>query len=44
VWSYQEPLPECTPIALLLCVYNERIDAIYVENELMPVSTTIWSE
>jgi uncharacterized protein (DUF427 family) len=44
VWSYQEPLPECTPIAHFLCVYNERVDAIYVDDELLPVPTTIWSE
>ena len=44
VWSYQEPLPECTPIAHFLCLYNERADAIYVDDELMAVPTTIWSE
>jgi uncharacterized protein (DUF427 family) len=44
VWSYQEPLPECTPIAHFLYLYNERVDAIYVDDELMPVPTTIWSE
>jgi uncharacterized protein (DUF427 family) len=44
VWSYQEPLPECTPIAHYLCPYNERVDAIYVDDELMPVPKTIWSE
>jgi uncharacterized protein (DUF427 family) len=44
VWSYQEPLPEGTPTAHFLCMYNECVDAIFVEDELMPVSTTIWSE
>ncbi len=44
VWSYQEPLPECTPIAHFLCLYNERVDAIYVDDEVMPVPTTIWSD
>jgi uncharacterized protein (DUF427 family) len=44
VWSYQEPLPEYTPIAHFLCLYNERVDAIYVDDELMPVPKTIWSE
>jgi len=38
---YQELLPECTPTAHFLCVYNERVDAIYADDELMPVSTTI---
>ena len=44
VWSYHEPLPECTPIAHYLCLYNERVDAIYVDDELVPVPKTIWSE
>jgi uncharacterized protein (DUF427 family) len=44
VWSYREPLPACTPIARLLCFFNERIDAIYVDDELLPVPQTIWSE
>ncbi len=44
VWNYQEPLPESTPIAHFLCLYNERVDAIYVDDELVPVPTTIWSE
>jgi uncharacterized protein (DUF427 family) len=44
VWSYQEPLPESIPIAHYLSFYNERIDAIYVDDELMPVTKTIWSE
>ena len=26
VWYYPEPLPEATPIAGLLCFYNERVD------------------
>jgi uncharacterized protein (DUF427 family) len=44
VWSYHETLPECTPIAHFLCLFNERVDAIYVDDELMPVPKTIWSE
>ena len=44
VWSYDEPLPACTPIGRFLSLYNERVDAIYVDDELMPVPTTIWSE
>ena len=44
VWSYQESLPECTPIAHFLCLYNERVDAISVDDELMTVPKTIWSE
>jgi len=44
VWSYHEPLPESTPIAHYLSFYNERVDAIYVDDEAMPVPKTIWSE
>ena len=44
VWSYREPLPESTPIAHYLCFYNERVDAIYVDDELMSIPKTIWSE
>ena len=35
---------ECTPITQYLCLYNERVDAISVDDELMAVPTTIWSE
>jgi len=44
VWSYREPLPACSPIASSLCFFNERVDAIYVDNEPLPVPKTIWSE
>ena len=44
VWSYSEPLPACSLIARYLCFFNERVDAIYVDNELIPVPKTIWSE
>jgi len=44
VWSYREPLPACSPIAHFLCFFNERVDAIYVDNELIAVPKTIWSE
>jgi uncharacterized protein (DUF427 family) len=44
VWSYREPLPACSPIAGYLCFFNERVDAIYVDDEPIPVPKTIWSE
>lgn len=44
VWSYRQPLPECTTIGGLLCFYNERVDAIYVDDALVPTPRTIWSE
>jgi uncharacterized protein (DUF427 family) len=44
VWSYREPLAACSPIANFLCFFNERVDAIYVDDELMPAPKTQWSE
>jgi uncharacterized protein (DUF427 family) len=44
VWSYREPLPACLPIARLLCFFNERVEAIYVDDDRLPVPKTIWSE
>jgi uncharacterized protein (DUF427 family) len=35
VWSYPTPLPESLHIAGLLSFYNERVDAIYVDDELI---------
>lgn len=43
VWSYRDPLPACSPLAKSLCFFNERVDAIYVDNELIAVPKTIWS-
>ena len=42
-WCYREPLPACSPIAGLLCFFNERVDAIYVDDELVPKPITPWS-
>src|SRR6266568_4981462 len=44
VWSYREPPPACLPIARLLCFFNERVEAIYVDDDRLPVPKTIWSE
>jgi uncharacterized protein (DUF427 family) len=43
VWSYEDPVVECPKIKGLLCFFNERVDAIYVDGEKMPVPTTKWS-
>ena len=43
VWSYREPLPPCLLIEKLLCFFNERVDAIYVDDELVSKPKTIWS-
>ena len=44
MWCYREPLPACLPIAGFLSSFNERVDAIYVDDELLPTPKTIWSE
>ncbi len=44
VWSYREPLPASTPIEGLLCFFNERVDAIYVDEEPVPKPITPWSQ
>jgi uncharacterized protein (DUF427 family) len=44
VWSYRNPLPACMPIEGLLSFFNERVDALYVDGELMPKPKTPWSE
>jgi len=44
VWSYRDPLPACTPIDGLLCFFNERVDAIYVDDELVTKPITPWSQ
>jgi uncharacterized protein (DUF427 family) len=44
VWSYREPLPACSPIEKLLSFFNERVDAIYVDDERIAVPRTPWSE
>ena len=43
VWSYPSPIPECPKITGLMCFFNERVDAIYVDGELQPKPQTRWS-
>jgi uncharacterized protein (DUF427 family) len=43
VWSYPAPIPECPKIENLLCFYNEKVDAIYVDDELQPRPLSPWS-
>ena len=43
-WSYRNPLPACLPIDGLLSFFNERVEAIYVDDELIAVPRTPWSE
>ena len=43
VWGYPEPIPECPKIKNLLCFFNEKVEAIYVDGELESVPETPWS-
>ena len=43
VWSYPSPIPEIPKIENLLCFYNEKVDAIYVDDELQPKPKSPWS-
>jgi uncharacterized protein (DUF427 family) len=43
VWSYRYPIPECPKIQGLLAFYDERVDAVYVDGELVPKPQTPWS-
>jgi uncharacterized protein (DUF427 family) len=43
VWSYPTPIPESPKLERLLCFYNEKVDAIYVDGELQPKPKTPWS-
>ena len=43
VWSYPSPIPECPKITGLMCFFNERVEAIYVDGELQPKPQTRWS-
>ena len=43
VWTYRFPIPECPRIEDLLCFFDERVDAVYVDGELQPKPDTPWS-
>ena len=43
VWSYADPLPEAYKIKDCLCFFNEKVDAIYLNNVLVPKPETPWS-
>jgi uncharacterized protein (DUF427 family) len=44
VWSYRNPLPACLQIDGLLSFFNERVEAIYVDDEPIAVPSTPWSQ
>jgi uncharacterized protein (DUF427 family) len=42
-WCYRHPIPECSKIENLICFYNERVEALYVDGQLEPRPRTRWS-
>lgn len=42
-WSYPDPIPECPRIKGLIAFFNERVDQIYVDDELQEKPVTKWS-
>jgi uncharacterized protein (DUF427 family) len=42
-WYYRHPIPECGKIENLVCFFNERVDALYVDGALQPRPRTRWS-
>jgi uncharacterized protein (DUF427 family) len=42
VWSYPDPLPECSAIRGRVCFFNEHVDLI-VDGERVPRPFTPWS-
>ncbi len=42
-WSYPEPIAECPRIKGLICFFNERVDDVIVDGELLPKVRTKWS-
>lgn len=42
-WSYPEPIPECPKIKGLVCFFQERETAIFVDGEELPRLSTKWS-
>jgi uncharacterized protein (DUF427 family) len=43
VWGYPAPIPECPKIENLLCFYDEKVDAVYVDGEKQERPVTPWS-
>lgn len=43
VWSYEVPIPECPKVEQLMCFFNERVDAIYVDGVAEQKPVTKWS-
>ena len=44
VWYYPDPIPELPKVKDLLCFYNEKVDAIFVDGEEAPKQKSPWSD
>ena len=42
-WCYEDPIDECRKIEDLICFFNENVDAIYVDGEIVIKPVTKWS-
>jgi uncharacterized protein (DUF427 family) len=42
-WYYRRPILECSPTENLVCFFDERVDAVYVDGELQDRPRTRWS-
>src|SRR5262249_27138770 len=43
VWYYPDPIEDCRKITGLLAFFNEKVDGILVDGEVMPRPVTPWS-
>lgn len=43
-WGYPDPIPECPKIKGLLAFWNEKVDAIFVDEREIPKIKTPWSK
>jgi uncharacterized protein (DUF427 family) len=43
-WTYHEPTTLAAPIAGMICFYNERVTALYDDDQLLTSPRTQWSE
>ena len=44
VWAYPDPVPECPKIKDLMCFYNEKVDAVFVDGTETEKPVTKWSK
>ncbi len=42
-WTYPAPIPECSKIENLICFFQERVEAVYVDGDAIDIPRTPWS-